>query len=356
MNSDKTYIDSTLNSGYPSQTSNIITIVEYVWLDGNGGLRSKTRVLTHLVFDINDIPEWNYDGSSTDQAHSNNSEIVLRPCRIFNCPFRQSSGNNYMVMCSSYDTDGNPAKYNNRDVAKNIFTKYEKSNPWYGLEQEYFIYDKNTNYPLGYYDTCPAQGQYYCSVGTQNAFGRKMVEQHLDYCLTAGINISGINAEVAPGQWEFQIGPVLGIDASDQLWMARYILEKISESYNFYIVYHPKPLQGDWNGSGCHVNFSTENTRGDGGLSEIYTMMDKLSLKHDDHMMVYGKYNKNRMSGIHETSSYDKFTYGVANRQASVRIPSETVKNGKGYFEDRRPAANIDPYQATSIILNTVSE
>lgn len=329
-------------------------IVEYVWIDGDYNLRSKTRVLSKIVNDIKDIPEWNYDGSSTNQAHTELSEVLLKPVRLFKCPFRRMNG--YLVMCCAYDVDELAAKANNRDNAEKIFRLYESHQPWYGLEQEYFIFDKTTNNPIGFYEGCAKQGQYYCSVGASNAYGRQIAEQHLENCLFAGITISGINAEVAPGQWEFQIGPVSGIDAADQLWMARYILERITENYGVYIVYHPKPLPGDWNGSGCHINFSTCHTRSDGGLDEIYNMIKKLKMKHADHMIVYGDDNEMRMSGVHETSKYHEFSYGIANRSASIRIPKDTAANGKGYFEDRRPAANIDPYLATSKILETVCQ
>lgn len=327
-------------------------IVDYVWIGGNGELRSKIRILRGSIKDVSDIPEWNYDGSSTDQADGSSSEIFIRPCYLVKCPFNRTE-NSFIVLCSTYDNKGNPAKYNNRDNALKIFNKYESEIPWYGLEQEYFIYDAEKNYPLGFQNAV-CQGQYYCSVGGNNAFGRDIVQEHLEACLYAGIYVSGVNAEVAPGQWEFQIGPVEGINTADQLWIARYILEKITEKYNAYIVYHPKPLKGNWNGSGCHTNFSTKKMRNPGGMEIILASMKKLEKNHDKHMEVYGAYNKERMTGKHETSSYDKFTYGVANRNCSVRIPTDTYKNGFGYFEDRRSASNCDPYLVTSIILETI--
>ncbi|XWV24668.1 glutamine synthetase [Tupanvirus deep ocean] len=327
------------------------TVIDYVWIGGKGELRSKTRVLPGRISNLEDIPSWNYDGSSTDQADGGSSEIFIYPKRLFRCPFRRPNG--FIVMCDAYTPDGQPAIYNHRYNASHIFNKYIDQKPWYGLEQEYFIFDMATDAPLGF-NPKSKQGRYYCSVGGRNAFGREISDKHLEACLYAGITISGTNAEVAPGQWEYQVGPVEGIDAADQLWISRYILDKITEDHGAYIVYHPKPLVGDWNGSGCHTNFSTEAMRNDGGLNVIMSSMNRLKEKHMEHMKVYGKHNKERMSGDHETSSYDEFTYGIGSRKSSVRIPNEAVKNGKGYFEDRRPGGNVDPYQVTSIILETV--
>jgi len=327
------------------------TIVDYVWIGGQGELRSKTRVLYQTVNNLSDIPVWNYDGSSTDQADGGASEIYLQPRRIFKCPFKKPDG--LIVLCDTYMPNGQPAKYNHRNAAEKIFKQYADQEPWYGLEQEYFIFGADHK-PLGF-DPAKKQGPYYCSVGGQNAFGRQISDEHMLACMYAGIKVSGTNSEVAPGQWEFQIGPVEGIDAADQLWIARYLLEKISEKYQTYIVYHPKPLAGDWNGSGCHTNFSTKVMREPGGYQVILDVMPKLEKNHLKHMQVYGVDNKMRMTGLHETSSYHEFTFGVGSRKTSIRIPNDTVKNDMGYFEDRRPAANIDPYQVTSIILKTIN-
>ena len=338
-------------------------IAEYIWIGGNGELRSKAR-----TFELDDdnglpnpLPEWNYDGSSTGQASGKYSEVVIKPCTVYSCPFRRN--NNILVMCDTYNPDGTPLTGNNRYLAKQIFDKKLDEQPWYGIEQEFFIIDNTTGKPLGFpltKDPNP-QGQYYCSVGSQNAFGRQIIDILYEHCLFAGLNISGINAEVAPGQWEYQIGPVEGINAGDELYIARYILNRISEKHNVTIDMEPKPIKGDWNGSGCHTNYSTKSMR-EGtiqrynettGLEYINKAIQKLSLKHDDHMKVYGTGNELRMTGEHETSSYDKFSYGVGNRGASVRIPNVAIKDGKGYFEDRRPSSNMDPYLVTSILFKT---
>jgi glutamine synthetase len=331
--------------------------IEYIWLDGKKQFRSKTKVIEKKIHNISEISKWNYDGSSTYQASGSDSEIIIEPCKLYNDPFR--GGNHKLVFCDTYLPNGTPHSSNTRFNAHKIFQKDLDQEPWFGLEQEYFIIDNNTHKPLGFpmHGVPDIQGKYYCSIGTNKNFGRQIVEEHLTCCIEAGIKISGINAEVAPGQWEFQIGPCEGIDQGDDLWMARYLLERISEKYNVYIDYEPKPIEGDWNGSGCHTNFSTKNMRNgtntNNGLYYIELAIDKLSLKHDEHMKLYGSNNDKRMTGLHETASFDVFTKGIANRGASIRIGNENYNNKCGYFEDRRPSSNCDPYLVTSKIFET---
>lgn len=265
-----------------------------------------------------------------------------------------------MVLCDTYKPDGTPLDTNTRYAAEKIFSSKLEEEPWFGLEQEYFMINNKTNKPLGFPENDenpPPQGQYYCSVGSKNAFGREIAEEHLRCCIIAGIKIAGINAEVAPGQWEYQIGPCVGIEQGDHHWMSRFILERVSEKYNVSINYDAKPLVGDWNGSGCHTNYSTKLMReglGDKtGLDYINMAIEKLSLKHADHMKVYGTGNELRMTGKHETACFDKFSDGVASRGRSIRRGNATVQNKKGYFEDRRPSSNCDPYLVTSKIFET---
>lgn len=332
----------------------MVTRLEYVWIDNNYNLRSKVKVMYNECIDsINNIPEWNYDGSSTNQSSGEDSEVIIKPQRMFSStkdPFH------ILVLCDTYTPKEEILKTNNRYNANEIFNKKIEAKPWFGMEQEYFIIDPITNKPLGY-DENKTQGQYYCSVGVENAFGRKIAEEHLLECINYGVKISGINAEVAPGQWEYQIGPCEGIEMGDNLWIARYLLQKIAETHNVIINIDPKPLSGDWNGSGCHTNYSTkqmrEGTSENNGLYYITEAIDKLSKKHNEHMEVYGSGNEKRMTGEHETASYDKFTSGIANRGASIRIGNTNVKNKKGYFEDRRPSSNCDPYFVTSKIFET---
>jgi glutamine synthetase len=335
-------------------------IAEYVWIGGGNELRSKART---LILDENDkldnLPNWDYDGSSTKQAVGSNSEVIIKPRTIFPCPFRK--GDNILVMCDTFDAEGNPLENNYRNSAVDTFNKCLEEKPWFGIEQEFFMIDLKTNKPLGFprdgEGNPNPQGQYYCSVGAGNAYGREIIDEHYQACLDANIQISGINAEVALGQWEYQVGPCLGIDAGDQLYMSRYIIQRISEKYNVRIDFEPKPILGDWNGSGCHTNYSTESmregTEEKDGLTFIIDAINKLETKHSIHMDAYGTGNELRMTGLHETASFDKFSYGVAHRGASIRIPNKTNKDKKGYFEDRRPSSNMDPYLVTSLLFDT---
>ena len=334
-------------------------LCEYVWIGGNNEFRSKVRVLNleSLDTDISKIPVWNYDGSSTDQAEGNDSEVMIHPKRAFINPFYNIDS--LLVLCDTYRPDGSPLSNNHRPNAVKIFNQCLEEEPWYGIEQEYFLIDRNTKKPLGFpKDGNPnPQGQYYCSVGAENTFGRKIADEHLECCVKCGITISGINAEVAPGQWEYQIGPCEGIKSGDEVMMSRYMLERITEKYNVNVCWEPKPLEGDWNGSGCHTNYSTKSMRdGSGdktGLEFIEEAVEKLSKKHKEHMEVYGSGNELRMTGKHETARFDVFSSGKANRGASVRIGNDVYKNGKGYFEDRRPSSNMNPYLVTSKIFET---
>lgn len=336
-------------------------VLEYIWLGGNYEMRSKIKVYESsksflCMNDLNNVPAWNYDGSSTSQTTGINSEINLLPVAVYKNPlFKHRPGlESLLVLCETRDENGKPLATNNRCKANEIFNKCKEHEPWFGLEQEYFILTNNIWRELK--QTTPAQGQYYCSVGGRNAFFRNIVDRHMLACIEAGINISGTNAEVAPYQWEFQIGPCTGIDSGDQMWVARYLLEKIAEEEGCYIEWGPKPFDGI-NGSGCHTNFSTKGMRESSeGLTLILAAIDMLGRFHDEHMTVYGENNDKRMSGQYETAAYDTFSFDIdkpVNRGASIRIGYDTLKEGKGYFEDRRPASNCDPYLVTSTIAST---
>ena len=326
--------------------------LEYIWLDGfkpTQSLRSKTRIERGFSGKIEDCPMWSFDGSSTQQAEGNDSDCLLKPVAIFPDPDRS---NGYLVMTEVLNADGTPHESNGRATIDD-----DDNDFWFGFEQEYFLNDPTTNLPLGFPENgYPApQGQYYCSVGAKNAFGRDIVEDHLDQCLEAGINVEGINAEVATGQWEYQVFAKGAKNAGDQVWVARYLAERNAEKWGVSIDLHPKPIKGDWNGSGMHANFSNEVMRTKGGeelFNKICEAFDGKNIK--KHMDVYGAHNEERLTGLHETQSIDKFSYGVSDRGASIRIPIGTVEDGwVGRLEDRRPASNGDPYKIASVIVST---
>jgi len=329
----------------------------YIWIGGSGeDIRSKTRTLPSRVTSIKDIPGWNYDGSSTDQAPGNDSEVHLQPVRYWPDPFRR--GDNVLVLCECWHPlSMKPIPSNTRVGARIIFEdeKVAIEKPWYGIEQEYTLFEADGVTPLGWpqFGFPGPQGPYYCGNGARRAYGRQLVEAHYRCCLYCGINISGINAEVMPGQWEYQIGPCEGIDSGDSLWLSRFLLERIAEYFQIVVSFHPKPMKGDWNGAGCHTNYSTLTMRSDNGYGAIIEAIEKLGKRHEEHIAVYGRDNNQRMTGHHETASIDKFSYGVADRGCSVRIPNAAKIDGKGYFEDRRPASNMDPYVVTSMIAYT---
>jgi glutamine synthetase len=335
------------------------TILEYIWLGGNGEIRSKTKTVPHRdVYNIEDIDEWNFDGSSTGQANSDgDTEVIIKPCSLYIDPLRKSETvDAYIVLCDTYKPNGDPHKTNNRYKANILFDNLLEERSWFGLEQEYFMfkrYDPLYRHGLrqqlklyGYND-----GTHYCGTTTTD-LERTITEQHMQMCIEAKINISGINAEVENNQWEFQIGPSEGINAADDLIIARYLLERIAERFDVAICYTPKPFR-DTNGSGCHINFSTVGTRANNGIEVIHEYIRKLEQNHSDHIAVYGNENDKRLTGLNETSSIDEFTWGVGTRNTSIRIPNIVKNAGCGYFEDRRPAANIDPYLATSKLFET---
>lgn len=331
---------------------------EYIWLDGavpTAQLRSKTKILDKKVNKINDLPDWGFDGSSTNQAEGHFSDCQLKPVAFFPDPIR---GNPHvLVMCEVLTADGQVHPSNTRAHLRKIQDKYKNQDAWFGIEQEYTLF--NGSRPLGFPEKgLPApQGPYYCGVGTANIFGRQLIEGHLQVCLEAGLTISGINAEVMPGQWEFQVGTLGALAVSDQMWIARWLLHRISEDYGITVSLSPKPVvQGDWNGAGAHVNFSTRAMRAPGGIKAIEKACEKFSKLRKEHIAVYGAGNDKRLSGKYETSKITEFSYGVSDRGASIRIPMATANKKSGYLEDRRPAANMDPYQVCARLMESVGQ
>ena len=326
--------------------------LEYIWLDGYSptqNMRSKTKVLESFSGKIDDCPIWSFDGSSTRQATGVSSDCLLKPVAIFPDPERI---NGFLVMTEVLNADGSPHSTNGRSQIDD-----DDNDFWFGFEQEYFIMDNDTQLPLGFpVGGYPGpQGMYYCSVGGRNTHGRDFVEEHADLCIDAGINFEGINQEVAAGQWEFQLFAKGAKLAGDELWVARYLLDRLTEKYGYYIEYHPKPIKGDWNGSGMHANFSNTLLRTCGSKKVYESVCESFRSVVKEHIAVYGAYNSQRLTGLHETASIHDFTYGISDRSASIRIPIITVENGwKGWLEDRRPASNGDPYKIAGIIVKTV--
>jgi glutamine synthetase len=325
---------------------------EYIWLDGVSPtplLRSKTKILA----DGKDLPIWGFDGSSTEQATGEQSDCVLQP--VFSCPDPIRGGDNKLVLCEVLNVDMKPHVTNTRATLARVAKKHAKLEMIYGIEQEYTMLRADGT-PLGFPEGggFPApQGPYYCGVGTGRVIGREIIEEHTQACIDAGLMIEGTNAEVMPGQWEFQIGAADALTVSDHLYVARWLLHRIAEDYQVIITFAAKPQKGDWNGAGAHTNFSTAAMREN--YDAIEAACKAIGKRVDAHIAGYGDGIKERLTGAHETAPYNKFSYGVSNRGASIRIPWQVARDGKGYAEDRRPNSNCDPYTVTRLILESVA-
>ena len=322
---------------------------EYIWIDGSkptAKLRSKTKI----VREGEEMPIWGFDGSSTNQAEGHNSDRVLRPVYVIPDPVRK--GPNKLVLAEVLNTDFTPHESNTRAACVKATEASADHDTIFGIEQEYTFFKGNR--PLGFPESgYPApQGGYYCGVGDDEVHGREVVEAHLDACLDAGLAIEGINAEVMPGQWEFQVGRLDAMEVSDQLWLARWLLYRVAEEFGINATLDPKPARGDWNGAGAHTNFSTKEMRA--SYQPCIDAAEALKLRHELHIASYGYGIEERLTGLHETCSYKEFRYGVSDRGASVRIPWQVAVDQKGYLEDRRPNANMDPYVVTRLILEAV--
>ena len=349
------------------------TRLEYIWVGGNSELRSKVKVeyfnndVDKTQLNVNQVSLWNYDGSSTGQATGEDSEVLIKPCRLY--PNTNNSENegfvsSYYVLCDTYTPDMNPHPTNKRYEVNRLFEEHgETYNPMFGIEHEFFILDEKTRHPLGFtsrisngysekFEPENPQGQYYCSVGSENAFGREFLNEALSLAVQSGVRVTGSNIEVCPGQVEIQVCNY-GIAAADDSTMLKYILSKLGERYGYIIEWGAKPVKGDWNGSGCHVNFSTTQMREEGGYQEILSAIERLREKHQEHIAVYGDDNCERLTGLHETSDIHTFSYGVANRGCSIRIPRSTEAKNCGYFEDRRPSSSADMYLVTGKLFQT---
>lgn len=346
----------------------MISQLTYIWIDGarpTNTLRCKVRIVGETLggLTIANIPEWAFDGSSTNQAPGNHSDLILKPVNFVDDPIHGEG--NYLVLCEVFNPDGTPHHTNKRAKLRALMEKvWEKHEPWVGIEQEYTLFSGVS--PLGWPDRgYPApQGPFYCGVGSDEVFGRELVEAHTEACIDAGLMIYGTNAEVMPGQWEFQIGP-RGVEneiadpltVCDHVWLARWLLYRLGEEFDINARLHPKPVKGDWNGAGQHTNFSTKAMRDAKiGRKTIEEAIHRLEARHDDHIKVYGHGLEERLTGHHETARIDQFKSGESDRGASIRIPLSVAKEGHGYLEDRRPGANANPYEVVSILIETICD
>lgn len=328
--------------------------LDYIWLDGYTPVPNLRTKCCIKEFDsaptLEDLPEWGFDGSSTQQAAGGDSDCILKPVAAYPDPVRE---NGMVVMCEVMQPNGDPHPSNHRS------TIIEDPDAWFGFEQEYFLVKDGI--PLGFpkHGYPNPQGEYYCGVGYKSIgkIAREITDIHMDICLEAGLNHEGINAEVAKGQWEFQIFGKGACKAADEIWIARFFLLRLCEEYKVDVEWHCKPIDGDWNGSGMHCNFSTKRMREEGGKTYFDALMSQFEKNIEEHIAVYGPDNHKRLTGLHETQSIDKFTWGIADRGASIRVPHSFAKNDwKGYLEDRRPNSQGDPYQIASRVLQTINE
>ncbi len=366
--------------------------VEYVWIDGFDTTRSKLRIIdlsdSQIEFEAMDdeenkekklkkinIPIWNFDGSSTGQAEGFDSDIILVPVKIYPNPF-VTWCDSCIVLCECYNKNMEPHETNHRPKLTNTFKNCIDQEPLFGIEQEYVLVEKNCEsttviLPNGSYSKQLSnpklykwmkadepgrgnQGPYYCGAGGSVSFGREISLKHLELCMKMGLKICGTNAEVLPSQWEYQLGPLNPLDISDQLWISRYVLQRVTEDYGCDVTFHPKPKKGNWNGTGAHTNFSTKKMRDPDGIEYIIEACKKLESTHKDHIKVYGNFNEERLSGNHETSALSEFSWGISNRGKSIRIPINVAVEKCGYLEDRRPGGNANPYLVTEIMLRSI--
>lgn len=334
-------------------------LATYVWIDGSGiNMRTKDRILDCVPYSADAAPGWAFDGSSTGQATTDNSDTTLKPACVYRDPFRADP--HVIILCEVYMGDGKqPSKTNHRNFCNELCEIHKAQEPWFGLEQEYTMLD-NDGWGLGW----PKGGGFpavkyefsYCGIGSKYIAGRDVSESHVKACLFAGIDFEGTNAEVMYACWEFQVGTCVGIKAPDDLWMSRYIMNRVGEDYGVDITYHPKPFGHLHPGVGMHHNFSTKRMRSDGGYEFILECIKRLEKNHMKHMLNYGideAGNRMRLSGKFETAPFEKFSWGIANRKASIRLQRHIKEKGKGFMEDRRPAGDCDPYHVCGLLLET---
>lgn len=330
--------------------------LEYVWTGLENKIYSKVRILNEYSISLENIPIWNFDGSSTNHSNTDNSDIYLKPVKIYKHPFLDDKICSYLVLCECLNNDMTPHKINYRDQLIKLEEKYKDKKYLFGIEQEYAVFEKTVNNMLSPYGGYSYEQTGYCATNGNNVFKkmRDLVVEHTLLCIKAGIKIFGNNLEVANSSAEFQIGTCDMITCCDDLIMARFILYVLSEKYDAIISLHPKPFGDNYNGSGCHTNLSSEDMRND--IKYIYEACEKLKLKHGENNKFFGDYNELRLTGKHETSDINHFSYGVADRTATVRIPLSVFNDQKGYMEYRFPASNLEPYLGINKLITMIEE
>ncbi len=324
---------------------------EYIWIDGTEPTR-KLRSKTRIVHDGAKPPIWGFDGSSTNQATGHFSDCVLRP--VFTCPDPLRGPNDVLVMCEVLNPDMTPHPTNTRAACVTVAEKFKSFEPMFGIEQEYTFFQDGRPYGWPEVGFPAPQGPYYCGVGGTKLPGRDIVEAHTLACLRAGLAIEGTNAEVMMGQWEFQVGVLGTVEIGDQLWTMRWLLERIAEDFGVDVSFDAKPIKGDWNGAGAHTNFSTKQMREPGGWDAIIAGCEALGTRVPEHIESYGDGITDRLTGAHETAHWSTYSYGVSDRGSSVRIPGGVARDRRGYLEDRRPNANVDPYVVSRLMVETI--
>ncbi|KAH9628059.1 hypothetical protein HF086_018034 [Spodoptera exigua] len=276
------------------------------------------------------------------------------------CP--KNFENFYRVECRLRATtnkntfDENFQGSNHRYKCAATYNKCKEQEPWFGMEQYFYLMNPTDLRPVGWPKGGYPQSSplYYCGTGGDKIFGRELIDAHSRCCLYAGIPMWSTNPEVVPSQWQYRVGPSVGINAGDDAWMARFILKILAEQFGVSISFDPKPV-AEWSTSAAGVNFSTLATRGENGISVIQKGIKKLAASHERHIKVYDAHgeldNKTPLSG--ETMT-EKFSAGIADRSCSIRIPRIVAENKCGFLEDRRPASNSDPYQVIDALMRTV--
>lgn len=330
---------------------------EYIWLDGytpEPNMRGKTKLLLLEDFDgdATILPDWNFDGSSTRQAEGHSSDCVLKPVRAYSDATRSYA---WIVMCEVWNADGTPHISNSRATIES-----DDDDFWFWFEQEYVI--EKDGKPVWFpkaWDPEP-QGKYYCGVWHKHMWTipRRIADEHFDLCWEAWIYLDGINAEVLKWQWEYGVLSKGAKKAGDDVRVARYILMRLLEEYGCDLNLNPKPVRPwDRNGTGMHCNFSNKFMREVWWEAYFKHVCEHFGNYIEEHIAVYGSENEYRLTGAHETQSIHEYSFGVSDRGASIRIPLTTVEDGwKGRLEDRRPAANADPYKVAARVVKTVNE